>query len=133
MRDGGTRGDFLIREAGSVPAQEVARSSGATIQVLLGAEQGMPNLFLRVFTLERGGRIPLHSHDNIEHQQLMLAGRMRLVLDGREHLVRSGDAIYIPPRCAHSYENAGEGEARFLCAVPAGVEYSTEWLDEASG
>ncbi len=67
MRDGETRGDPLIREAGSVPSEDVARSSGATIQVLLGAEQGMPNLFLRVFTLKPGGRIPLHSHDNIEY------------------------------------------------------------------
>ncbi len=118
----------VIRSIDEPPAAAVERSSGATIQVLLGPEDGVPNFITRRFTLEPGGRIPEHRHPSIEHEQLMLEGEMHLRLDGQLKIVRAGDCIFIPQRVAHSYENQGKSRVRFLCIIPRSSDYETEWL-----
>jgi len=118
----------ILRTVDDVPQLEVERAVGATIQVLLGPEEGMPRFYTRRFTLAPGGRIPAHRHPNIEHEQLMLSGQMRVTLDGEERVVRAGQVLFIPPRVTHAYANDGPEPARFLCIVPASASYETEWL-----
>ena len=119
----------VVRNVEEVPGTPVGKGTGATIRVLLGAEQGMPHFEMRVFTIEPSGRIPAHRHDAIEHGQLVLEGSMVLTLDGKERTVSAGDAVFIPAGVSHSYENRGTAAVRFLCAIPRG-EYRTEWLEE---
>ncbi|WP_293171153.1 cupin domain-containing protein [Oceanithermus sp.] len=121
-------------KAFSRPDREVApapveRARGAYIQVLVGPDEGAPNFFLRKFTLEPGGYIPLHRHAAIEHEQYVLRGRMRLVLDGEAREVGAGDAVFIPAGVAHSYANVGDEPVEFLCIVPKTDDYVTEWLE----
>ena len=118
----------VIRNIDEPRPSPVANSRGATIQVLLGPADGVPNFVTRRFTLEPGGRIPEHRHENIEHEQVMLQGEMVLTLDGEERVVRTGDCIFIPAGVAHSYANRGSETVRFLCIVPRTSEYRTEWL-----
>jgi quercetin dioxygenase-like cupin family protein len=118
----------IIRTMDQVAPSEVARARGATIQVLLGPGDELPRFYTRRFTIQPGGRIPLHRHDTIEHEQVVLEGEMRLVLDADERVVRAGDCIYIPAGVAHSYETVGSRPVRFLCMVPA-LEYQTEFLE----
>lgn len=115
-------------------AQEVAvdRARGATIQVLLGPDDGVPRFVTRRFTLAPGGRIPCHRHVNIEHEQVVLEGEMVLSLDGEEHTVRQGDCVYIPAGVAHWYENRTSAPVRFLCMVPRTDPYETDWLEPAA-
>jgi quercetin dioxygenase-like cupin family protein len=120
----------IIRPMTDVPAAEVPRSPGATIQVLLGPNDEMPNFHTRCFTLAPGARIPEHRHDTIEHEQVVLDGEMSIALDGDERVVRRDDCVYIPAGCAHWYENRGNVPCRFICIIPAGIEYGTEWLEE---
>ena len=117
----------VIRAMQSVPAVEVGRSEGATIQVLLGPDDGVPNFHTRRFTIEPGGWIPEHMHPSIEHEQVLLEGEMVLVLDGLERTVRSGDCVYIPAGCWHAYRNDGDVVVRFLCMVPVTATYETEF------
>mgnify|MGYP001550341084 CR=1 FL=1 len=119
----------IVRPIDDVPAEPVPNSRGATIQVLLGPGDQMPNFYTRRFTLEPGARIPEHLHDTIEHEQLVLEGAMAVSLAGEERTVRAGDCVYIPAGCAHWYENRGDVPVRFLCMVPATSDYSTEWLE----
>jgi quercetin dioxygenase-like cupin family protein len=119
----------VIRSMNDVESSEVQRSRGATIQVLIGPEQGAPNFVTRSFSLAPGGRIPCHRHESIEHQQVILSGEMVLGLDDQEQQVGTGDSILIPPGVAHWYENRGEQPVRFLCIVPNADEYQTEWLE----
>jgi quercetin dioxygenase-like cupin family protein len=119
----------VIRNLDQITATRVERTRGATIQVLIGPEQGAPNFVTRCFTLAPGGRIPGHRHDTIEHQQMVLDGEMVLSLDGREHLVKSGDLVLIPAGVAHWYENRSKKPVRFLCIVPLTDDYQTEWLE----
>lgn len=120
---------LLIKPTASVPSQVPENTTKTTIQVLLGPDDGMPNFFTRVFTIEPGGRIPVHRHDEIEHEQLMLQGEMTILLEsGEEKTVTAGDVIYFPPKVAHGYENRGSVAIKLVCIVPKTAQYQTEWL-----
>lgn len=119
----------VIRNMNEVPPSPVGNSRGASIQVLLGPAEDVPNFVTRRFTLAPGGRIPEHRHESIEHEQVMLEGEMVLTLDGEENVVRAGDCIFIPAGVAHAYANRSDGIVRFLCIVPRTDDYQTEWLE----
>jgi quercetin dioxygenase-like cupin family protein len=107
----------------------VPNSTGVSIQVLQGPDDKMPNLYVRLFTLEPGCKIPKHVHGEIEHQQVVLDGTMEMTLAGQARIVTTGDVIYIPPKVTHTYVNVGQGQVRFLCMIPANIDYTTEFLD----
>jgi len=117
-----------VVQADKVRRVPVEHAEGAFIQVLIGPEEA-PNFVLRRFTLLPGGRIPRHRHPDLEHEQYVLAGRMRIGLDDRVYQVGPGDVVFIPPGVAHWYENPGEDPVLFLCIVPRTAEYKTEWLE----
>ena len=120
----------VIRAMDEATTLEVERSRGASIQVLLGPDDHVPNFATRRFTLMPGGRIPCHSHDAIEHEQVVLEGEMTLGLNDEVHSVRPGDCIFIPAGTTHWYENRGKEPVRFLCMVPLTDAYQTTWLEE---
>jgi len=119
----------VVRAQNAVDAITVPRCRGTTLKVLLGPESGVPNFVTRQFTVEPGGRIPHHRHDNIEHEQLVLEGRMVIGLDAREVDVGPGDSVFIPAGVSHWYENRGTERVRFVCVIPHTDEYQTEWLE----
>jgi quercetin dioxygenase-like cupin family protein len=122
----------MVRAAAEAEAIPVDRARGATIQVLIGPNEGAPRFFTRRFTIQPGGRIPEHRHAAVEHEQVVLEGEMVLSLDGVERVVKAGDAIFIPAGVAHWYENRSVVPTSFLCVVPKTEEYQTEWLEEAA-
>jgi quercetin dioxygenase-like cupin family protein len=119
----------IIKPISEVPANFIDGCAGVSLQVLLGPDDGMPNFYTRIFTIAPGGHIPAHLHPTIEHEQVMLEGEMVLTLDGVEHVVAKGQTMYLPAGVAHAYDNRGDVEVRFLCAIPAG-DYATEWTDK---
>lgn len=121
--------EATVRKMDAAPAVSVDRARGATIQVVLGPEDGTPNFVTRRFTLRPGGRIPRHRHDSIEHEQVVLEGVMVVGLDQSEVEVGAGDCLFIPAGVAHWYENRGANPVRFLCVVPSTDDYQTEWLE----
>ena len=122
----------VVRALDAIEGMKVPRCRGATMKVVLGPESGVPNFVTRVFILDAGGRIPCHRHDSIEHEQIVLDGRMIISLDGRETEVGPGDSIFIPAGVSHWYENRGDAAVRFVCVVPRTEDYQTEWLEEAA-
>lgn len=123
----------VVRPMSMPEERPVERARGASIQVLLGPEDGTPNFVTRRFTLAPGGRIPCHRHPAIEHEQIVLEGEMVIAFDDREQVVRTGDCIFIPAGVAHWYENRTDAPVRFLCMVPRTDDYATEWLEPAAG
>jgi quercetin dioxygenase-like cupin family protein len=123
----------VVRALDAVEAVSVPRCRGASLKVLLGPESGVPNFITRQFTLEPGGRIPCHRHDDIEHEQVVLEGKMVIGLDEREVEVGPGDSVFIPARVGHWYENRENVAVRFICIVPNTDDYQTEWLEEPAG
>ena len=127
-----TKPKSFVRAMSEVPETPVERSKGATIQVLIGPDEGAPRFFTRRFTLAPGGRIPKHRHEDIEHEQVVLEGEMVLGLDDEERVVRAGETVFIPTGVAHWYENRTDATMRFLCMVPKSENYQTEWLEPAN-
>jgi quercetin dioxygenase-like cupin family protein len=55
------------------------------------------------FELKRGGVVPRHAHEN-EQVSLVLSGALLFRIDGRETVVKSGEAMQIPGNVAHEVE-----------------------------
>jgi transcriptional regulator with XRE-family HTH domain len=66
---------------------------------------------------------PLHEPGSRE-TTVVTAGRLRLVCDGAGHELRAGDAVTFDADLPHHFENPGEGEARFIAVVAAGLRRS---------
>lgn len=66
-----------------------------------------------VTVLEEGGWLGAHRHRPAEVYSV-LAGEGVVVLDGVEHRVRAGSAVYVPGDAEHSVRNTGRAALRFL-------------------
>jgi quercetin dioxygenase-like cupin family protein len=92
-------------------------AQGCQIRWLVGEEDGAPNFAMRQFELEPGGFTPRHHHP-YEHEVFVLEGE-GVVLEGdREHALRSGDVVFVPPNEVHQFRNTGHTPLKFLCLIP---------------
>jgi mannose-6-phosphate isomerase-like protein (cupin superfamily) len=55
-----------------------------------------------------------HQHEHTEHIYFILGGKGIVKVGDEEQEVNEGDAIYMPPRLAHSIRNTGTYPLRFL-------------------
>jgi quercetin dioxygenase-like cupin family protein len=105
-----------VKRAEDVGWKEVAAGTSTRTQVLLGADDGMPNFAMRRFRMEDGGGMPLHTN-TVEHEQYVLGGRAEVRIGEKLHRVEAGDVLYIPAGVPHSYRVL-EAPFEFLCMVP---------------
>ncbi|RRJ32362.1 cupin domain-containing protein [Halocatena pleomorpha] len=108
-----------VRRGAEIEYTEVSAADGMAKGVLIGPEQGAPNLAIRRFTLEPGATVPKHTNE-IEHEQYVLAGEYVVGLAEEEFTVSPGDSLFIPAGVVHWYRNDGDEEGAFICAVPDG-------------
>lgn len=106
----------IVKKSDSVPGRKIPAGTEASTQVLLGADDGMPNFAMRKFSMQEGGGMPLHTN-TVEHEQYVLGGRARIHIGDRDHEVGPEDVVYIPAGMPHSY-HVLEGPFEFLCMVP---------------
>lgn len=118
----------VIKSSKGVKMGEVTKANGIKIQRLIVDADGSSDIHMRKFTMEPGGDMVLHKHKNTDHVQYVLKGKIKIILDGTDHIVDKDDAIFIPKNTEHSYENIGEKEAVFLCMVSA-VDVDTEVME----
>jgi quercetin dioxygenase-like cupin family protein len=57
---------------------------------------------------------PLHVHVNEDEFMYVLEGRLRFRLEGIDHVASAGSMAFIPRGVAHTWQNAGDGQARIL-------------------
>jgi len=105
-----------VRAASSVPAQEVKAGRQASVQVLIGPDEG-PNFAMRRFSMEPGGGMPAHTNQ-VEHEQYVLRGRARVGIGDQTFDVKQNDVVFIPAGVPHWYEAQGDEPFEFLCVVP---------------
>ena len=90
---------------------------GCRIRCLVGEGDGAPSFTMRQFEVAAGGHTPKHAHGH-EHEVFVLEGT-GVVLEGdREHPLRPGTAVYVPPGATHQFRNTGAGPLKFLCLIP---------------
>ena len=106
----------LVRRAEGVERTTVVAGEATETQVLLGAEDGMPNFAMRRFIMGEGGGMPRHTNA-VEHEQYVLEGRARISIGDELHEVSAGTVVFIPAGVPHHYEVL-EAPFEFLCMVP---------------
>ena len=121
----------LVRRADEVSYEEVDAAAGLSKGVLVGTAHGAPNLAIRRFVLEPGATVPEHTNE-VEHEQYVLAGRYVVGIGDEEHIVSTGDSLFIPAGTVHWYRNESDEEGAFICAVPMGDD-EINLLSEGEG
>ena len=106
----------IVRRTSEVEVRAILAGTQASTQVLLGADDGMPNFAMRKFSMQEGGGMPLHTN-TVEHEQYVLTGRARIRIGDQDHEVGPEDVVYIPAGVPHSY-HVLQGPFEFLCMVP---------------
>jgi quercetin dioxygenase-like cupin family protein len=58
-------------------------------------------LMLAEISTKKGAVVPLHKHVH-EQVSMMLEGRVKFIVGGKDHLVKGGDVLVIPSNVEHS-------------------------------
>ena len=102
------------------------------VRCLIGPDDAAPSFSMRQFEVASGGHTPKHTHA-YEHEVFVLDGS-GVVLEGdREHPLRSGSAVYVPPNQLHQFRNTGGGPLKFLCLIPHPMRGMREMCVAACG
>lgn len=90
---------------------------GVSGRVVIGKADGDVKFCMRVFELEPGVGIPVHTHP-WEHQQFYHAGTGYIVRDGEKIPVGPGSVVYVAPDEEHHVKNTGSETMVLVCLVP---------------
>ncbi|GGP19139.1 cupin [Thermocladium modestius] len=111
---------MLFGSIRDVPSSDVGSTirgtRGFRIQWLITKENGSSKYAVRRFTVEPGGRMPLHKHKYTE-AVVILRGALRVRINEEERVLGPGDFFFTGPGEPHSIENAGRDEAEFICTI----------------
>jgi len=109
---------MIIRNYRNVTAEEVEEDAeGVKIRPVISKEDGALNFVMRVVELSLNGYTPYHSHE-WEHEVFILSGEGSVVdLKGKEHKIRKGDVVFIPPNEKHQFKNTGKQLFEFICLI----------------
>jgi mannose-6-phosphate isomerase-like protein (cupin superfamily) len=95
-----------------------------SFRVLFSADRTpTSSLYTGLTELAPGGWLGLHRHTQAEVYHLV-EGSGVVVLDGVEHPVGAGSAVFIPGDAEHGIRNTGEGALRFVYA------FATDAIDD---
>ncbi len=110
-----------IRNIHQVPV--FTTKDGSEIRELLAhRNSSIRNQSLAEARLAPGLATTPHFHPRTEEIYYILSGEAEMTLDGKQHTVRTGDAIAIPPGCLHTIHNTGKQTLVFLCCCAPGYE-----------
>ena len=86
-------------------------------QVAISPGEGWDGWVMRIFTLQKDGYTPFHTHD-WPHINYIIKGSGSLFIDGEERSVSTGDTAYIKGGEEHQFKNTGKEDFSFICIVP---------------
>jgi quercetin dioxygenase-like cupin family protein len=113
--------DIVIKRHFTEAAEEIpslTRTEGCTVRWLISKEHGAQRYAMRLFTLQSGGQIPLHEHEDTEHEIFIVEGQGMLDNGNERILVTKGDAIFVQPGEKHGFMNNTDRSLLFICVVP---------------
>jgi quercetin 2,3-dioxygenase len=114
----GTQAPYFLR-GGEGPRHELA---GQLQTLLVGAEQTEGRVTMTTVELPKGPGLPAHVHERSYEALMVLEGRLRVVLDGSEHVLTRGDTASIPAGTEHAYEGDGHYTKVLTMSAPGGLE-----------
>ena len=92
-------------------------SEYVTKQVLVSPKEGWKDHVMRMFTLEKGGKAPHHSHP-WQHIIYAVEGTGNLYMEGKDSPLTAGSIAYVPDDADHQISTAGDEKFVFICIVP---------------
>ncbi len=97
---------------------------GALSKALVdAANSGSRRLDFRISRYAPMAYVQEHAHKIQEQVYYVLEGEGILTLDGKEHLMRAHDYVYVPPGVRHSFTNTGtDGLVFIVVTTPADDE-----------
>ena len=113
------------------PSDEIIRLGPLAVRFLITGDNARGSVALFELTVPAAQRLaaPAHSHDGYEETIYGLEGVLTWTVDGTPIDVGPGQALCIPRGAIHRFDNAGDRDAKALCAItPAaiGPEYFRE-------
>lgn len=108
----------MVIAAEELKAERRDGEKAGTITQLLSSGQmhNKGRLFARI-TLDRGAKVPLHTHCNDFEVFYILSGTGLVVDNGAERRVAAGDVVFTDDKESHSLQNIGEGSLEYLAMV----------------
>ena len=101
---------------------ETIHAGPVGITFLLEAEQTGGALTAFECEVPAAAKVPAtHSHDAFEETIYGLSGTITFTVQGTDHDIRAGDALFIPRGAVHGFINRGETGARFLAVTTPGL------------
>lgn len=107
-------------------------ASGCRIRCLIGPEDEAPSFSMRQFEIAPDGHTPQHTHAH-EHEVFVLEGSGAVLEGQREHPLRPGTVVLVPPNQPHQFRNTGRGPLKFLCLIPHPLRGMTDSCAAACG
>lgn len=89
------------------PAFEILEGKG-TARLLLDVKTGAREAALSELVISPGGVVPVHVHERSAEYLYVLEGWAIFLVEGRQHEVRAGDALYLPAGVEHSAKVQGK-------------------------
>jgi mannose-6-phosphate isomerase-like protein (cupin superfamily) len=115
----------LIRNIAEVPWREYPNHFGGALSKPLVEPEtvGSRDLDYRISMYQPMAQVELHRHKVQEQIYHVLEGEGLMEIDGKPHVVRRHDVIYLPPGVEHSIQNSGLSDLIFLVVTsPASDE-----------
>ncbi len=120
----------IVRQADE--GERLAWAGGGVITLKATAAETAGALMLQDFTGERGKVTPLHTHLNEDEGFYVVAGEVRVHVDGAEHRLGEGGVFIAPRGVPHAFMVASETAHLLLWQTPAsGEAFYSEASDPA--
>jgi quercetin dioxygenase-like cupin family protein len=109
---------YFLR-SGEGPRHELA---GQLQTLLLGSDQTEGRVTMTTVELAKGPGLPNHVHERTYESLMVIEGRLRVTLDGVEHVLTRGDTASIPAGTEHAYRGEGHYTKVLTMSAPGGLE-----------
>jgi quercetin dioxygenase-like cupin family protein len=111
---------MIVKHSSDVPEEKskLEGTKGCTLRWLIAEKDGAEHYAMRLFELLPGGLIPVHIHEDSEHEIYIIEGTATFDNDENKITVKKGDVIFVKPGDKHSFTNTSEKPFKFICVIP---------------
>jgi quercetin dioxygenase-like cupin family protein len=104
-------------------ADDIVRIGALELKFLVDEHSSGGKAVMFELTVPEGARVPApHYHREVDELVYGLAGTLTMTVDGAEHPVAPGAALFVPRGAVHQFRNDGAASARVLSVLtPASI------------
>lgn len=98
---------------------------GQVVREVVGEAQGSRSVSMQHFEVEPGAVTPLHRHD-VDEAILVLAGKLRVRIEGEWFAAEAGDVCVFPADTPHGFDGSGDGTSEIMVVFPIPAAITAE-------